>query len=106
MPNTTGPVVSASQPATPAWNVGAWEACPKLAKGRAWKLQASSDRPPGIATLTAMVRCRNAVRRGSFTPNGKIELLRTLSPDLALLQELNRSIYRGLLPHPSAYQRI
>lgn len=38
--------------------------------------------------------------------DAKIELLRSLAPDLALLQELNRSVYRGLLPHPSAYQRI
>lgn len=38
--------------------------------------------------------------------DAKLDLLRTLAPDLALLQELNRSVYRSLLPHPSAYQRM
>lgn len=38
--------------------------------------------------------------------DAKVELLRQLGPDLALLQELNRSVYRALLPHPSAHERI
>lgn len=38
--------------------------------------------------------------------DAKVELLRQLQPDLAVLQEINRSVYRALLPHPLAHQRI
>lgn len=34
--------------------------------------------------------------------DAKVELLRRLEPDLALLQELSRSVYRALLPNPLA----
>lgn len=36
----------------------------------------------------------------------KIELLRQLSPDLAFLQELNRPVYKALLPQPEAHERM
>ncbi|MGH3785599.1 MAG: hypothetical protein ACRDRG_03410 [Pseudonocardiaceae bacterium] len=36
----------------------------------------------------------------------KVELLRRLQPDLALLQEIGRPVYRALLPHPSAHERM
>jgi len=38
--------------------------------------------------------------------DAKVELLRRLQPDLALLQEIGRPVYRALLPHPSAHQRM
>lgn len=38
--------------------------------------------------------------------DAKIELLRSLEPDIALLQEINRPVYRALLPHPSAHERM
>ncbi len=37
--------------------------------------------------------------------DAKVDLLRRLSPDIALLQELSRSVYRALLPHPVAHLR-
>jgi hypothetical protein len=38
--------------------------------------------------------------------DAKVELLRQLKPDLALLQEIGRPVYRALLPHPSAHERM
>lgn len=38
--------------------------------------------------------------------DAKVELLRQLEPDLALLQELSRSVYRALLPNPLAQRRM
>ncbi|MGH3943632.1 MAG: hypothetical protein ACRDSI_01060 [Pseudonocardiaceae bacterium] len=38
--------------------------------------------------------------------DAKVELLRELRPDLALLQEIGRPVYRALLPHPSAHERM
>lgn len=38
--------------------------------------------------------------------DAKLELLRRVEPDLALLQEINRPVYRALLPHPSAHERL
>jgi hypothetical protein len=38
--------------------------------------------------------------------DAKVQLLRTLQPDLALLQELSRPVYRSLIPHPLAHERI
>jgi len=38
--------------------------------------------------------------------DAKVELLRRLQPDLALLQEIGRPVYRALLPHPSAHERM
>ncbi|MCA1672129.1 MAG: hypothetical protein LC799_07990 [Actinobacteria bacterium] len=38
--------------------------------------------------------------------DAKVELLRQIAPDLAVLQEINRSVYRALLPHPLAHERI
>jgi endonuclease/exonuclease/phosphatase family metal-dependent hydrolase len=38
--------------------------------------------------------------------DAKVELLRGLQPDLALLQEIGRPVYRALLPHPSAHERM
>lgn len=38
--------------------------------------------------------------------DAKVDLLRSLQPDLALLQEISRSVYRALLPHPSAHERM
>lgn len=38
--------------------------------------------------------------------DAKVDLLRTLKPDLAILQEINRPVYRALLPHPSAHERM
>ncbi len=38
--------------------------------------------------------------------DAKVELLRQIQPDLAVIQEINRSVYRALLPHPLAHQRI
>jgi hypothetical protein len=38
--------------------------------------------------------------------DAKIDLLRLLRPDIALLQEINRPVYRALLPHPSAHERM
>ncbi|MFN2495647.1 MAG: hypothetical protein ABR608_07050 [Pseudonocardiaceae bacterium] len=38
--------------------------------------------------------------------DAKVDLLRQLRPDLALLQEISRPIYRALLPHPSAHERM
>jgi len=36
----------------------------------------------------------------------KVDLLRRLQPDLALLQEIGRPVYRALMPHPSAHERM
>jgi hypothetical protein len=36
----------------------------------------------------------------------KCDLLRALQPDLALLQEIGRPVYRALMPHPSAHERM
>lgn len=38
--------------------------------------------------------------------DAKVDLLRQLRPDIALLQEISRSVYRALLPHPSAHERM
>ncbi|HSV64629.1 MAG TPA: hypothetical protein VLJ59_01815 [Mycobacteriales bacterium] len=38
--------------------------------------------------------------------DAKVELLRRIRPDLALLQELSRSVYRALLPPPLAHERM
>ncbi|MGH4016468.1 MAG: endonuclease/exonuclease/phosphatase family protein [Pseudonocardiaceae bacterium] len=38
--------------------------------------------------------------------DAKVDLLRRLRPDLALLQEIGRPVYRALLPHPSAHERM
>ncbi|MGH3924291.1 MAG: hypothetical protein ACRDTT_15755, partial [Pseudonocardiaceae bacterium] len=38
--------------------------------------------------------------------DAKVDLLRQLHPDLALLQEIGRPVYRALLPHPSAHERM
>ncbi|MFY9806358.1 MAG: hypothetical protein WCC38_03475 [Pseudonocardiaceae bacterium] len=38
--------------------------------------------------------------------DAKVELLRRLQPDLVLLQEIGRPVYRALLPHPSAHERM
>lgn len=38
--------------------------------------------------------------------DAKVELLRQIQPDLAVLQEINRSVYRALLPHPLTHPRI
>ncbi|MGQ0777516.1 MAG: hypothetical protein ACT4NY_24415 [Pseudonocardiales bacterium] len=38
--------------------------------------------------------------------DAKIDLLRRLQPDLVLLQEISRPVYRALLPHPSAHERM
>ncbi|MGH3905803.1 MAG: endonuclease/exonuclease/phosphatase family protein [Pseudonocardiaceae bacterium] len=38
--------------------------------------------------------------------DAKVDLLRRLRPDIALLQETSRSVYRALLPHPSAHERL
>lgn len=38
--------------------------------------------------------------------DAKVDLLRSLRPDLTLLQEISRSVYRALLPHPSAHERM
>lgn len=38
--------------------------------------------------------------------DAKVELLRHLQPDVALLQEISRSVYRALLPVPSAHERM
>ncbi len=38
--------------------------------------------------------------------DAKVELLRQIRPDLAVLQEINRSVYRGLMPHTFAHHRI
>jgi hypothetical protein len=38
--------------------------------------------------------------------DAKFDLLRRLQPDLALLQEIGRPVYRALMPHPSAHERM
>lgn len=38
--------------------------------------------------------------------DAKVELLRQVQPDLALLQELSRPVYRTLIPHKLAHERI
>lgn len=38
--------------------------------------------------------------------DAKVELLRQIQPDLAVLQEISRSVYRALLPHPLAHERM
>ncbi|MGH3932695.1 MAG: hypothetical protein ACRDTF_22285, partial [Pseudonocardiaceae bacterium] len=38
--------------------------------------------------------------------DAKVDLLRRLRPDLVLLQEISRPVYRALLPHPSAHERM
>lgn len=38
--------------------------------------------------------------------DAKVDLLRHLQPDVALLQEISRSVYRALLPVPSAHERM
>ena len=38
--------------------------------------------------------------------DAKVELLRRLQPDVALLQEISRSVYRALMPQPSAHERM
>ncbi|MGH9276933.1 MAG: hypothetical protein ACRD12_02325 [Acidimicrobiales bacterium] len=41
---------------------------------------------------------------GSF--DAKLDLLHELEPDIALLRELRRPVYRGFLPHAQAYERL
>jgi hypothetical protein len=38
--------------------------------------------------------------------DAKCDLLRRLQPDLALLQEIGRPVYRQWMPHPSAHERL
>lgn len=38
--------------------------------------------------------------------DAKSDLLRRLQPDFALLQEIGRPVYRALMPHPSAHERM
>ena len=38
--------------------------------------------------------------------DAKVDLIRRLKPDLALLQEIGRPVYRALMPHPSAHERM
>jgi hypothetical protein len=38
--------------------------------------------------------------------DAKVELLRQVQPNLAVLQEISRSVYRALLPHPLAHERM
>ena len=38
--------------------------------------------------------------------DAKIDLIRRLKPDFALLQEIGRPVYRALMPHPSAHERM
>lgn len=49
---------------------------------------------------------RNVDSRPTGLLDAKVELLRQLRPDLAVLQEINRSVYRALLPHPLTHPRI
>ncbi len=50
--------------------------------------------------------CWNVDSRPTGLLDAKVELLRQLQPDLVLLQEIGRPVYRALLPHPSAHQRM
>ncbi len=38
--------------------------------------------------------------------DAKVELLRRLGPDVAFLQEINRPVYKALMPHPQAHERM
>jgi hypothetical protein len=38
--------------------------------------------------------------------DAKIDLIRRFKPDFALLQEIGRPVYRALMPHPSAHERM
>lgn len=48
----------------------------------------------------------NVDNRPTGLLDAKLELLRELRPDIALLQELSRSVYRTLLPNPAAHERM
>lgn len=47
----------------------------------------------------------NLDSRATGRLDAKVELLRETRPDLALLQEVSRPVYRALLPHPVVHER-
>lgn len=59
-----------------------------------------------MAGLRIRVVSWNVDSRPTGLLDAKVDLLRRLRPDLVLLQEINRPIYRALLPHPSAHERM
>jgi hypothetical protein len=70
----------------------------------------STSHPPNGSDRLVSVRLRvvswNVDSRPTGLLDAKVELLRRLRPDLALLQEIGRPVYRALLPHPSAHERM
>lgn len=47
----------------------------------------------------------NVDSRPTGSLDAKLELLRAVEPDLVLLQELGRSVFRALMPHPGTLER-
>lgn len=48
----------------------------------------------------------NVDNRPTGLLDAKLELLRRLRPDIALLQEVSRSVFRTFLPNPAAHERM
>jgi hypothetical protein len=59
-----------------------------------------------VAALHIRVVSWNVDSRPTGLLDAKSDLLRRLQPDLALLQEIGRPVYRALMPHPSAHERM
>jgi endonuclease/exonuclease/phosphatase family metal-dependent hydrolase len=59
-----------------------------------------------VAPVRIRVVSWNVDSRPTGLLDAKSDLLRALQPDLALLQEIGRPVYRALMPHPSAHERL
>jgi hypothetical protein len=59
-----------------------------------------------VAPVHIRVVSWNVDSRPTGLLDAKSDLLRALEPDLALLQEIGRPVYRALMPHPSAHERM
>lgn len=57
-------------------------------------------------SLRIRVLSWNVDSRPTGLLDAKVDLIRQLKPDLALLQEIGRPVYRALMPHPSAHERM
>jgi endonuclease/exonuclease/phosphatase family metal-dependent hydrolase len=59
-----------------------------------------------VGAVNVRVVSWNVDSRPTGLLDAKCDLLRQLQPDLALLQEIGRPVYRALMPHPSAHERL